>query len=596
MDRESIAHAFELPLFEGRSKVATLEQAVRDHVRRDSLLHVAYSDARPNAALMQIAREFGEDGARLRLVTSGLVTVQHALIELNLVESIATSFAGENYPMARPNKAFQRAVSEGRVRVENWSLWTLVARLMAGALGLPFMPVRSLADSDMGRALLGTHYGFVPDPFGTPEPVGVVAALRPDIVLLQGIAADPAGNVVMAAPYGEAMWGALAARDGVIACVERIASTDEIRSHNVLVRVPAHKVLAVCEVPFGSHPYGIFNPGFPEVDPYVPDSDFIGEVRTASATAETFRDWIDEWVLGTHNHTDYLEKLGGRRLSTLVSGARPHAWSEDLAVDPEIQRMTYSESELLVVLASRMVAKRVREQRHQAVLAGVGLANLAAWSAVRALKSQGAEVELMAEIGMFGYDPRPGEPFIFANRNLHGAKWLSDVSIVLGSLVGGVGAKALGVIGAAEIDADFRTNSTYSTDGTFLVGSGGANDILSSTDDAVVVVSLHPDRLVREVSFVTCPGDRVSAVVTSAGVFERVGQRIVLTHLAPLPGESDADVVDRIRRACPWDFDVADKPTRELPPSLEELTSLRLFDPDRTFLRGSAVASVESGA
>lgn len=591
-----VREAFALRADEGTSKVMSLAEAVARYVTPGCLLHVAYSDARPNAALLEVARQFAGTQPQLRVVTSGMVTVQHSLVELDLIESVALSFAGENYPMARPNPAFQRAVAEGRVRVENWSLWTLVARLMAGAMGVPFMPVRSLGGSDMGTALRGHGYGEVDDPFSSGDSVGVVSALRPDVVLLQGVAADSAGNVVMAAPYGEAMWGSLASRSGVVACVERIVDTNEIRRNSTMVRIPAHKVLAVCEVPYGSHPYGMFNPGFPGVRGYTPDAEFIADVLAASRTRAAFRAWIDEWVLECSDHAGYLAKLGQDRMARLTEGGEAEAWVDEFDPDAPTDNPECTGNELLVVVGSRMIAERAREGGFDAVLAGVGLANLSAWSAVRGLKKSGVDIELMAEIGMFGYDPRPGEPFIFANRNVHTSKWLSDVSVVLGSLVSGPGAKALGVIGAAEIDEDFRTNSTYGPDGRFLVGSGGANDILSAVDEALVIVTLDPRRLVPRVSFVTCPGDRVRTVVTSGGVFERRDGRIVLTRYLPPAGSDPEQAIAWIRARCGWEFDVAKDLVAEPGPTVEELATVRLFDPQRVFLRGDVVAIATDGS
>lgn len=583
--------AFALPEDEGTDKTTTLSNAIATYVKPGATVHVAYSDARPNAALLELARHFAGSRPGLRLVSSGLVSVQHALIELGIVDSVEVSFAGENYPMARPNRAFQRAISDGRVNVRNWSLWTLVARLMAGALGVSHLPVRSLMGSDMASDLLGTGYVEYDDPCDPDQRVGAVTALRPDVVLLQGVAADRAGNVIMAAPYGESMWGSLAARDGVIACVERIVHTDEIRHFNTMVRVPAHKVLAVCEVPLGSHPYGLYNPGFPGVEAYVPDGDFMAEVLAASKSPETFAAWIDEWVLGVADHQEYLAKLGTARIQNLREAAQPEAWRNQAATMVPDYRTSCTENELMVVMASRMISERVRAVGFQAVLAGVGLANLSAWNAVRGLKRDGVDVDLMAEIGMFGYDPRPGEPFIFANRNLHTSKWLSDVSVVLGSLVSGPGTLSMGVIGAAEIDQEFNTNSTYSSTGAFLVGSGGANDILSAVDEALVTVNLSRERLVPKVSYVTCPGDRVRTVVTSGGVFEREGADIVLTRYFSNAGLRAEDAVDWIRERCSWDFEVSPDLRLEPDPTAEELSTLRLFDPDRTFLRGEIVLS-----
>ena len=593
---------FDLPIQEGPDKVVDLSVAIRSHIAPRSTVHVAYSDARPNAALMEMVRAFAGRSMELRLVSAGLVSVQHALIELGIVNRVAVSFAGENYPMARPNRAFQRAVAQGRVEVENWSLWTIVARLMAGSLDLSHLPVRSLIGSDMARDLPESAYREFADPFDPSRRIAAVAPLRPDVVIVQGVAADRAGNVVMAAPYGESMWGSLASRVGVIACVERVVTTEEIRRWSSLGRIPAHKVLAVCEVPFGAHPYGVFNPGFPGVAGYVPDGSFLEAVFTASKTEEGFREWIEEWIIAAGDHHGYLAALGEPRLTELTEQARPEVWRTEPATtvvfraegdravaedDPAAETTVYTANEALVILTARLLAERVRQEGFDAILAGVGIANLAAWIAVRGLKSHGVDVDLMAEIGMFGYDPRPGEAFIFANRNLHTSKWITDVSVVLGSLVSGHGARAIGIVGAAEIDIDFQTNSTYSLSGQFLVGSGGANDILTAADEALVTVSLDRQRLVDRVAYVTCPGSKVATVVTNGGVFARREGAIILTHVMPSADRDVESTIGLIRDVCPWPFDVAADLCVEPEPSFDELALARRFDPRRDFLAGA---------
>ncbi|MFJ8207354.1 CoA-transferase [Micromonospora chalcea] len=568
----------------GRSpdKVSTLAAAVETHVRPGDVVHVAYADARPNAALHQLVRRFAGRPAGLTLVTAGLVSSQHALVELGVLDRLVASFAGENLPAPRPNRAFQRAVREGRIEVESWSLWSLTARLMAAALGVPHLPVRSLAGSDLGAALHGRGFAEVADPFGGP-PSGVVAALRPDVVLLHGVAADRAGNVVLSAPYGEGAWGALAARRGAIASVERIVDTETIREHAALVRVPAHAVLAVCEVPLGSHPYGLFNPGLDGVAGYVPDEEFMAEVVRASNDPAEFRRWIDEWLLGTADHDAYLAKLGPNRIAALRAQAEEDGWRSTLtaAADPPDR---WTDAEAMVVTAARRIAGRVRKQDFDAVLAGVGQANLASWLAVTGLQAVGADVELMAEIGMFGYRPRPGEPFIFAHRNLPTCALLTDVATVLGAFVGGPATRSLGVIGAGQVDADGNTNSTYAEDGSYIVGSGGANDIATSAEEVLVTVAHGSHRLVRRVPYVTSPGHGVRTVVSTAGVLERVDGRFMATAFVARSGESDAEAVERLRAGCGWDLDIARDVAREPDPTSAELSALRRYDPARTFL------------
>ena len=566
-----------VPENEGGSKVMPLATAVETLVRPHDTVHIAYSDARPNAAIQQLVRTFAGRDPRFTVVSAGLVNIQHALAELGLATKVIASFAGENYPIARPNPALVRALARGQVSIEHWSLWALIARLTAGALGVSHFPVRSMRGSTMGdEAAARGELLELPG-----QDTCLVAALRPDIVLLHGVAADEHGNVILAAPYGEGQVGALAARRGVIATVERIVSTAEIRRMNTLTRIPAHVVRAVCVAPHGAHPYGLNNPGVPGVESYAEDDAFMADALAAARSPEKFRGFIEEWVLGVSSHEEYLGKLGPTRLTALERPGRGGV--REIGPRP---RGPATRLESQVVVTARRVAEAVRRSGHQAVLAGVGLANLAAWVGVGTLRSQHVDVELTAEIGLFGYTPLPGEPFIFAGQNVPTNKLLTDVMGVLGTYVCGPGTRSLGVVGAGQIDRTGAVNSTYGDDGGFLVGSGGANDVLSGADEVIVTVGHRPGRLVEQVPYVTSPGGRVRTIVTDLAVFERVdgAGEFTLTALLPAAGDDTSAALETVRAATGWSFPVAAELAREPVATQEELAALYAFDPDGVFL------------
>lgn len=564
-------------------KVVPLSEAVRQHVRPGDGIHIAYSNARPNAALLEILRQFDGTAPGFTLSASGIVSIQHALIARGLVRRVITSFAGENYPAAAPSRIFTDAVASGQVELENWSLLTLVVRLMAGALGLPFLPVRSLVGSGMEQEHLGRALALVPDPFGGDEPVAAVSSLRPDVTLVQAVAADPAGNVVMPAPYGEAYWGSLAARRSVIVCAERVLPTEELLAHNQLVTIPGHVVSAVCEVPFGSHPYGLYNPGLPGVQSHGEDYDLVTDFQAADRGGpEAVDRFLAEWVFGVRDHEGYLARLGPQRLARLRGDAAEDAWRfepapEDVGAPTATERM--------ICAAADVIAARVRTADHQAILAGIGQSNLAAWIAAAELREAGRPVELMAEIGMYGYRPVPGEPFIFSQRNLPSCALLTDVQTVLGAMVGGPATRCLGVLGAGQVDATGALNSTWTADGRFLVGSGGANDIASAADEVIVTMKHSPGRLPERVPYVTSPGRRVSTIVTSEVVLERLDGEFRVTALM---GDTDVDLAAasaRIAAATGRELTFA-REVRTLPePTPARLSRLRAFDPRRSFLR-----------
>lgn len=568
----------------GASKVVSLQDAIRTWVRPGDAVHLAYSDARPNAAVMEMVRRFDGTNPELTLSTSGLVSVQHALVSRGLLKKVMTSFAGENYPAPRPSPVFQRGLREGRVTVENWSLYTLVARLKAGALGIPFFPVYSIGGSSLEQEHLGVDYARVDDPFGGVR-TGVVRAYRPDVTIVQGVAADQAGNVVMAAPFGESMWGSLAAKRGVVACVERIVPTETLRRQSHLVKIPAHCVRAVCEVPFGSHPYGLFNPGFESVASYVEDHDFLVEGQVAADEgAEAFEAWIDEWVINVGDHEGFLKRLGTARLAKLRGDAVAGSWELE-SLHLETSSGAPSAAERLVISAADELSSAVARSGHDAILAGVGYSNLAAWLALHDMEGREIPVDVMAEIGMFGYSPRPGEPFIFSLRNFLTCSILTDVDAVLGTFVSGPGTSALGALGAAQIDRAGNVNSTWSEKGDYLVGSGGANDIASAAQEVVVMLKHAPNRLVEKVDYVTSPGERVSTIVTTEGVLRRRDDDFILTAVHRLDDGDLAAAVARVRARTGWDLKVADDVAFVPEPDPARLEVLRGYDPHRTFLR-----------
>ncbi len=555
-------------------------------------LHLCWSDARPNAAVLEIVRQFTGRAPGFTLSSVGIASTQVALIATGLVHRLVTAYAGESYPAGAPNPLVQRAIASGAMVIENWSQWTIVARLMAGALGVPFMPTRSLQGSGMATEHQGVGFAMAPDPFGGYEDVPVVAALTPDLAILQGVAADPWGNVVLAAPYGESHWGALAARGGVIACVERIVSAADLRDVPSLVRIPGHAVTAVCHVPYGSHPYGSFNPGFPGVRAYSEDPAFIAECARACRTDAAFQDWLREWVHAPTSHDAYLAKLGEIRIQSLHAAAEPGHWRSQAHAGWLRAPVEggWTREEAMIVCSAHRIAARVQAAAHQTVLAGIGASSLAAWLANDILLRAGTDAPLLSEIGIYGYVPQPGEPFVFSKANTGTARMLTDVSATLGTMVAGAHGRCLGAVGAALLGRNGDIGSTYGKDGGFIVGSGGANDIASAAVEIIVTVRHDPNRMVEQVGYVTSPGHAVRTVVTTRGVLERQSatEPFRLVSVLGRPGETLQDAVAAAVAGCGWTLAVAPDVGFEPDPDPALLDRLRMLDPDRVFLRGGA--------
>ncbi len=549
-----------------------LEEAVERHVRPGDTVQVVLGHSRWTAAARELARQHWGGDPGFTLVMLSLGSLSALFFRGGMVRHVVTTYSGDSFPTYTPNPVFQQAYSAGEVSVEHWSILTFTQRLEAAARGLPAVTTGSLAGSSMAD---NSSYAEVDSPFGA---VGLLAPLAPDVALIHAPVADGAGNVAMSGPLMEGAWGAWAARRGAVVTVEKVV--EDLSPWGHLVQIPAHRVLAVVEAPYGAHPGGLFAPGLP-VEPYGEDIPFWVEAK--EATRGDFDAWARQWALEPSTHQDYLSRLGDERLGWLRSRSDPESWRADAEQRPVDSHAPTSRWETAAALGAREVEERVTAIGADAVLAGAGVANLAAWVAVARARSTGSKVCLTAELGLWGYTPTPADPYIFNHRVFPRTPMLTDCTRVLGMIVGGPGTRTIGCLGAAQIDKEGNINSTTIPNGPFLVGSGGANDVASRAEECVVVTSAARHRLLDKVGYVTSPGARVRAVVTDRGVLRKREGRLCLSSVAA--GEGTLE--DRVRAAvetCGWELEV-DRHLDELPPvTLDEVLALRRYDPEGLFL------------
>ena len=582
-----IRRRLDIPLVEGPDKVTTPAEAVRRLVAPGQMLYLGAAHGRPSALVREVIRQWWGRRPGWTLACTGLGSPWTAFVTGGLVERLITTFIGEGYPFPVPQPLVAAAVLDGRISVQNWSMLTLPLRLIAGAMGVPFMPTRSLLGSTMEEHnARDGDFLAVDDPFGADGRVGLVRALRPDVALFHAWAADRAGNVLTGVPLNENFYGAMAARGGAIVSVERIVSTEFIRRHAPLVRLPGQYVAAVVEAPYGSHPSGMYGMGIAELESYAEDPDFILDTRRAFRTAPGAEAWIREWMLDVPDQAAYVAKLGYARVMEIKGRADRDAWEPELEMLQE--RLGPDDrvngAERMVVAAARLLSDKVRARGYRTYLAGVGNSNLAAWLSAYDMKAAGVDVEVMAETGMVGYLPRPAEPFVFSFRNFPSSKMLTDIFHVMGIFMGGAENRCLGSLAAGQIDKHGNINSTMIPGKHYITGSGGANDITSSAREVVVTLAQSRSRFVDKVPYVTAPGRSVTAVVSDRGIYEKADAHGELTLSAVHAGTAEAEAVTAAREACGWELRVAPRLRRIDPPTGEELRLVRTFDPRRYFL------------
>ncbi len=587
--RKLIEEKMAMPVVEGEDKRCTLKEAIARHIEPKMALHFT---AGVGALVYELVRAFWERQPEFTIIAPSVNLHLVALLKNRIATKVLTSFAGINYPSPRPCPVVQNAVASGAVQLESWTMRTIPQRLLAGAFGWDFMPTNSLIGSSMAEENKDS-FKVIDNPFSGEGQIGLLKALRPDITLVHGAVADACGNTILTYPLAGDAYGAWAATKGVIVSVDKIVSTEFIRKHAHLVRIPAYSVLAVVEAPFGAHPIGVMQHGLPEFEPYAyfPDYDFMTMVNEATKDEAAFARFVQEWILSVRDHDDYLSRLGNERMLYLKGKAAVDAWLPETVA--ESARVDFDRApnaiERLVLAAGRVIAERCKAKGFKNLLAGIGLSNLAAWLAAYALKGSPQEVDLIAEIGMYGYLPRTSDPAVFSFHNMHACKMLANIETALGFNVGGATNRCLGILGAGMIDVHGNANSTKISDKIYLVGSGGSNDIASTNQESLVVMNAGRHRLVEKVPYITYPGHKVRTLVTDVGLFEKPAGRDTFTLTAYLPAdpaETEAQCMERIKENVGWKLETAPTLKRLALGRKEDLTLLRLFDPRGYYIGG----------
>lgn len=209
---------------------------------------------------------------------------------------------------------YRRAVEKGvpaPVEVEDHSNLTLAFALQAGALGVPYLPARSLLGS--GLAESNPTFKTGTDPW-SGAPLLLVPALVPDVAVLHVQRADEDGRAHFWGTLGVTRPAALAARR-VIIVAEEIRPRNRILSDPGLVLTPEIKVAAVVHEPFGAYPS-------PVQGCYRRHHDFFGRFHEESRTVEGNRAWLDRFIHGVDDWHGFLDVVGADVLDT-IRIARP---------------------------------------------------------------------------------------------------------------------------------------------------------------------------------------------------------------------------------------------------------------------------------
>ncbi len=303
-------------------KVVSLSDAVRHYIRDGA--HISFGgftvNRQPVACAYEIIRQ------RIR----GLHVYMHSggqaldpLIGAGCVRAVEIAY-GANGRFAPTCFCFRRMVERGELLVEDYTNYQMTLRFLAGAMGAPFLPVRSGMGTDIvkrwgfdaemrtGDARLPSRKLVVLDnPFseGTPEPMVLVPAINPDVTIIHAQQADTQGTVRIAGLTFADVEQAWAARHVIVTC-EELVEPEVLRAEPDRNQIPFFAVDAVVHIPFGAHPAACY--GF-----YDYDAHHLHEYRAAAADEASFAAYLDKYVYGVDGHTEYLKEIGAGALERI---------------------------------------------------------------------------------------------------------------------------------------------------------------------------------------------------------------------------------------------------------------------------------------
>jgi glutaconate CoA-transferase, subunit A len=193
----------------------------------------------------------------------------------------------------------RRVLQSGEVACTEWTNYTLAVRLKAAAMGLPFLPARSMLGTDTFRRSGAREIAC---PF-TGERLVALPALYPEVAAIHVHEADRYGNCRIRGTTVADLELARAAKRLIITC-ERLISNDDIRCDPTRTVIPFFCVDAVCEVPYGSYPGNM-------PYEYFSDENHLRRWLEVEQDLDAFRQFLNEHIYEVRTFSEYLQLCGG---------------------------------------------------------------------------------------------------------------------------------------------------------------------------------------------------------------------------------------------------------------------------------------------
>jgi glutaconate CoA-transferase subunit A len=278
------------------TKIMPLSEAVGEFVKDGQTIAMeGFTHLIPFAAGHEVIRQARRDLTLIRMTPD---IIYDQLIGMGCASGLVFSWGGN--PGVGSIHRFRDAIENGWPRplaIQEHSHADMAGRYQAGASGLPFSVLRGYVGSDLPRH--NANIRSITCPF-TGEKLAATPAINPDVAIIHAQKADRKGNVLITGIVGIQKEAVLAARAAIVTVEEVV---DDLHAPMNGCLLPHWALAAVCEVPYGAHPS--YAHGY-----YGRDNAFCKAWDAIARDRDTFLAWMKRHVLGTKDHSAFLQSIG----------------------------------------------------------------------------------------------------------------------------------------------------------------------------------------------------------------------------------------------------------------------------------------------
>jgi glutaconate CoA-transferase subunit A len=278
------------------SKIMPLADAVGRLVKDGKTVALeGFTHLIPFAAAHEVIRQQRRDLTLVRMTPD---IIYDQMIGMGCASGLQFSWGGN--PGVGSIHRFRDAIENGwphPLAVQEHSHADMAGRYQAGASGLPFSVLRGYVGSDLPKH--NAKIRSITCPF-TGEKLAATPALNPDVTIIHAQRADRKGNVMIHGIVGVQKEAVLAAKAAIVT-VEEIV--EDLQAPMNACFLPHWVLAAVCEVRDGAHPS--YAHGY-----YGRDNAFCKAWDAISRERETFTAWMNQHVMGTKTHREFMGSIG----------------------------------------------------------------------------------------------------------------------------------------------------------------------------------------------------------------------------------------------------------------------------------------------